>query len=46
MGRIGVWFFGEEDEIKVKELMKLLNIKDYEKAKKIYEDNVVKDTTK
>ncbi len=36
MGRLGFFFFGDEDEIKVKELQKLIGIKDYEEAKEVY----------
>ena len=37
------WFFGEEDEIKVKKMMTILNCDDYEKVKQIYIKNVVRD---
>ena len=30
------YFFGETDEIKVKELQKIFGVEDYEKAKEIY----------
>ena len=40
------WFFGEEDQVKVKQMMVLLNCDDYEKVKKIYMANVVKTKAK
>lgn len=36
MGWIGAFLFGEEDEIKVKELQEIFDIKDHEKAKELY----------
>lgn len=36
MGWFGVYLFGNEDEIKVKQLQEVFNIKSYEKAKDIY----------
>lgn len=35
-------FFGEKDEIKVKEIMAILNTNDYETVKDFYIKNVVK----
>lgn len=32
----GLWLFGPEDEVKVKELQEIFNIKDYETAKELY----------
>ena len=40
------WFFAEMDEIKVKEMMKILNNNDYEAVKKLYCENVVKAKSK
>lgn len=37
------WWFGPTDEIKVKKIMTLLNCDDYEKVKKLYLENVVRD---
>ena len=36
MGWFGVYLFGNEDEIKVKQLQAIFEITDYEKAKDIY----------
>jgi hypothetical protein len=36
------WILGEEDEIKIKKMMVLLNCDDYEKVKEIYCKNVVR----
>lgn len=36
------FFFGEKDEIKVREIMAILNTNDYEKVKKFYIEIVSK----
>ena len=36
MGKMGFFFFGELDEIKVKQLQVIFDIEDYEKAKELY----------